>query len=71
MLYNVLDFGACGDGSTNDGAAIQKAVDACHADGGGRVYLPGGKTYVSGSGSPQIPCRTLSGSRAVLRGVQI
>lgn len=44
---NVLDFGAVGDGSTNDTAAIQSACDAAAAVGTyGRpqVYLPG-NTY--------------------------
>lgn len=68
MLYNVLDFGACGDGSTNDGAAIQKAVDTCHADGGGRVYLPGGKTYVSGSVILRSHVELYLEAGAVLRG---
>lgn len=49
MTYNVLDYGAVGDGATNDAAAIQAAVDACSAAGGGRVLLPGGKVYRSGT----------------------
>lgn len=49
MTYNVLDYGAVGNGTTNDAAAIQAAVNDCSAAGGGRVLLPGGKIYRSGS----------------------
>ena len=48
MEYNVLDFGAAGDGATLDTRAIQAAVNACRASGGGRVVLPGGRVYRSG-----------------------
>lgn len=41
---NVLDFGAVGDGSNDDTAAIQAAIDAVVAGGGGSVYFPTG-TY--------------------------
>jgi len=46
--FNVRDFGATGDGVTKDTAAVQRAIDACTAAGGGRVVLPAG-TYLTGS----------------------
>lgn len=49
MEYNVLQFGAIGDGIANDTAAIQAAIDACAAAGGGKVTLPGGHVYRSGA----------------------
>lgn len=46
--FNVLDFGAKGDGVTKDTAAIQKALDACAQAGGGTVLLPEG-IFLTGS----------------------
>ncbi|MBP3510795.1 MAG: right-handed parallel beta-helix repeat-containing protein [Prevotella sp.] len=46
--YDVIDFGAAGDGKTLDHAAINRAIDSCVARGGGRVVLPAG-TYLCGS----------------------
>jgi hypothetical protein len=45
-VFNVRDFGAKGDGKTLETAALQKAIAACAADGGGQVLLPPGK-YLS------------------------
>ncbi len=44
--FNVRTFGAAGDGTTLDTAAINKAIDAAAAAGGGTVYFPAG-TYAS------------------------
>ncbi|WP_166727629.1 rhamnogalacturonidase [Mucilaginibacter gilvus] len=47
-FYNVRAYGAKGDGKQLDSKAIDKAINACAAAGGGTVYLPAG-TYLSGS----------------------
>lgn len=46
VQYNIRDYGATGDGKTLDTHAINKAIDAAAAAGGGTVYFPAG-TYVS------------------------
>lgn len=43
-VFNVQDFGAKGDGSHDDTAAIQSAIAAAQTAGGGTVYVPSG-TY--------------------------
>jgi hypothetical protein len=40
--FDVRDYGARGDGVSLDTKAIQKAIDACSADGGGMVFVPSG-----------------------------
>jgi polygalacturonase len=44
---NLLDFGAVGDGRTTATRALQEAIDACHARGGGTLLVPAGK-YLTG-----------------------
>jgi len=46
--YNVNDFGAAGNGITDDAAAIQRAIDMCSAKGGGTVVFESGRKYLSG-----------------------
>ena len=42
IFYNVLDFGARGDGKTNNTKAINSAIEAAAKNGGGTVYFPAG-----------------------------
>jgi polygalacturonase len=46
--FDVRRFGAAGDGKTVDTEAINKAIEAAKAAGGGTVVFPAG-TYLSGS----------------------
>ncbi|MDR3219459.1 MAG: glycoside hydrolase [Dysgonamonadaceae bacterium] len=46
--YNINDFGAVADTAVLSTQAIQKAIDACSADGGGQVVIPAG-FYQTGS----------------------
>ena len=48
MIFDVRDFGAKGDGVTLNTVAIQKAIDACAEQGGGRVLIENG-TYMTGT----------------------
>jgi hypothetical protein len=45
---DVTKFGAVGDSTTLNSAAIQRAVDACSSSGGGNVIFPPGK-YLTGT----------------------
>ena len=45
--FNVKDFGATGDGSTDDTPALNKAIARCSAEGGGTIHFPPGKYMVA------------------------
>ncbi|HEX4417970.1 MAG TPA: glycosyl hydrolase family 28-related protein, partial [Kofleriaceae bacterium] len=49
VSVSVKDHGAKGDGATDDREAIQAAIGAVAAAGGGEVYLPPGTYVVSGA----------------------
>ena len=80
-VFNVKSFGAKGDNTTNDYAAVQAAVNAAVAAGGGIVFFPVGLYKVSqsielgsnitirGSGRENTTLRTLNyGSGATFTG---
>src|SRR5438270_309178 len=48
QLCEARQHGAVGDGKTLDTGALQKAIDACAARGGGTVYVAAGR-YLSGT----------------------
>jgi hypothetical protein len=47
-FWNVRDFGAVGDGKTDDTEAFQKALDTAGKTGGGTVYAPRGNYLFGG-----------------------
>ena len=51
VTFNVMDYGAVHDNSTDDVPAIKRAVAAAVAAGGGTVYLPAG-TYLLYANEP-------------------
>ena len=46
LFVNVRDYGAKGDGTTDDTAAVQAAMNAVKANGGGRLFFPYGDYYI-------------------------
>lgn len=48
--YNVVSYGAKGNGTVDDSVAIQAAINAAIAAGGGVVYLPPGTYLISNQG---------------------
>src|SRR5207245_11085770 len=47
-VLSVRDFGAKGDGSTDDTAAFHRALDAATKAGGGTVHAPRGNYFFTG-----------------------
>lgn len=47
-IFNVMEYGAIGDGIADDTRAIQHTIDICHKLSGGEVLVPGG-TFVTGT----------------------
>jgi hypothetical protein len=70
-VFDILDFGAVPDDDRDDTAAIQAALDAAHAAGGGKVVVPSGSFVWSPQAGPlRIYSGTTlegSGDRSVLK----
>lgn len=64
---NVRDFGATGDGITDDGPAFQKALDALATAGGGTLFVPAGKYVIA---TPVIKNFTGLASSITIAGVE-
>lgn len=56
--FDVMDYGAKGDGVTDDAPAIHQAFDAADAANGGTVYFPAGKTFYIASKWTMAPVKT-------------
>ena len=61
--FNIEDYGAIGNDSTDNTTAIQDCIDACLADGGGTVFVPPGtfKTHTIAT-YPKVKMLGLVGS---------
>ena len=47
-IYDITEYGALGDGKTDNHVAIQNAIDLCSEQGGGIVRIPGGSIFMTG-----------------------
>lgn len=68
-VYNVRDYGAVGDGSTDDTVAIQNAINAASSAGGGTTFIPQGNYKITAALTPLSKVRIQgagSGSTTVL-----
>lgn len=61
-VHDVRAYGAVGNGTTDDSTAIQAAIAAAVADGGGQVYIPAGVWYLGTTGLQ------ITGNRVHIRG---
>ena len=63
-VFDVTNYGAKGDNTTDDTAAVRAAFAAARSEGGGTVLFPMGKTILTGpmnvsSHTGEVRCGTL------------
>src|SRR5204863_6415656 len=66
-VFNLRDFGAVGDGVTDDGPAFQSALDALALAGGGTLFIAEGKYVIA---TPVFKNFTGSASSITIKGVE-
>lgn len=66
-VFDIRSYGANADGLTINTSAIQQAIDACHAAGGGQVLVPAG-VFVTGSLELKSRVFLIIEDGAILRG---
>src|SRR5205085_7256594 len=67
QTFNLADFGAAGDGVTDDGPALQAALDAVIAAGGGTLLVPAGRFVIA---TPVVAVPNVGGVSVEIRGVE-
>ena len=75
-IINVKDWGAKGDGSTDDSTAIQAAINYCISKGGGKVFFPIGKYHLGtaltvGSTNPAAAVSLIGSGQSNSRGTML
>jgi polygalacturonase len=67
--FSVLEYGAIGDGVTDDLAAIDSAMTAAYTAGGGKVVFPPGKTYAVSNYMHILSNTTVIAYGATIKGI--
>jgi polygalacturonase len=67
QTFNILEYGAVGDGKTLNTLAVQKAIDACYLNGGGKVVIPTG-IFITGTFNLKSHVNMYLETGAILRG---